>query len=474
MMNGKNLYILRNTEDFVRGELDNVALDQNAMSLEQMGGRYVLYGCYTSPTVSFPAFSSIAVSWNAETPKGTVVEAQCRVLVGEEWTGWHSFGKWSPYLSRNSQSGGQEKPTWLDNGILRVAGGRAVGAQLRIYLYTDNDEVSPVVRLLSASVRPSDWRPEPAEPYGRLLRLPAYSQKVRDPALSEDMDNACALTSLLNRQGQDILPEELALVMYDHGSASRKNHSFAAAAAGAYGYEAYLAYLEPAAVWERVKAGESLAMEVSYAAPKNPEPTADPAQPAGESAADPAEQLPVEPSLEQFSEYPELPGCFEGAEHQLLPLRGFALDAEGHVTALVNDSHAPTDREAEASYDAERLWEAYSGLCLLVTGFHKSGQRRSPMRFHMGLRAMTQLGSYMFQDPEGMDVPLPEDFGGCLAATLRDGSAWATTAHKHFCYLTQGTGGSVQLPENLLAPGSRVTVYAIWPSGNGLVGEITL
>ena len=70
----KNLYLMSGTDAFTKGGLDNVALTENAVCLEQSGGRYVLYGCFTSPEIRFPAFRQLTVSWNAETPKGTVVE----------------------------------------------------------------------------------------------------------------------------------------------------------------------------------------------------------------------------------------------------------------------------------------------------------------------------------------------------------------------------------------------------------------
>ncbi|EJX00042.1 hypothetical protein EVA_11852 [gut metagenome] len=263
MQNEKNRYILKGTEDFVRGEMDNVTLVENALCLEQMAGRYVLYGCYTSKAVNFPAFTHLALSWNAETPRGTVVEAQCRVLVGDEWSSWLSFGKWSPFIERPCVELNREQPVYIENGILKVVRGKATQAQLRIYLYTDNERISPLVRLLSASVRPVDWHREEAAPYGRLIRLPAYSREVRDPALREKLDSPCALASLMNRWGQDVLPEELAYSMLDQQTGNCSDPSFAAANAGSWGYEACLAYLDPLSVWEHIKAGDSVALELN-------------------------------------------------------------------------------------------------------------------------------------------------------------------------------------------------------------------
>lgn len=156
MQNAKNVYILSGTEAFTRGELDNVALAENAVCLEQTAGRYVLYGCYTSPVVAFPPFTELTMSWNAETPEGTVVEAQVRVLVDDKWSAWLSFGKWSPYLQRASTAQEPAAPAYVQGDTVHIPQGRAAQAQLRIYLYTDDERRTPTVRLLAASVRPAD------------------------------------------------------------------------------------------------------------------------------------------------------------------------------------------------------------------------------------------------------------------------------------------------------------------------------
>lgn len=91
-----NEYLLQGTEGFAKGEFDNVAASEGALSLERMDGRYMLYGCYTSQPLPFVAFDRLMVSWNAETPDGTVVEAQVRVRQAGVYSEWQSFGRWSP------------------------------------------------------------------------------------------------------------------------------------------------------------------------------------------------------------------------------------------------------------------------------------------------------------------------------------------------------------------------------------------
>lgn len=166
--------------------------------------------------------------------------------------------------AREPASGGGKAR--LCGDTIHIPAGRASLAQLRIYLYTNDEQLTPLVRLLAASVRPVDWRWEDAEPYGRLLRLPAYSQQLRDPVFAGSMSAAVTLASMINRWGQDALPEELAWGMRDFALGDCFNYAFMTALAGGYGYQAYRAYLDPAAVWQQVKAGHSIGLRMHYAA----------------------------------------------------------------------------------------------------------------------------------------------------------------------------------------------------------------
>ena len=67
----KNTVLLRDTEAFMRGELDNVTVAQNSIVLDLVQGSYVPYGCYTSAPLPMPLFDALRVSWNAASPDGT-------------------------------------------------------------------------------------------------------------------------------------------------------------------------------------------------------------------------------------------------------------------------------------------------------------------------------------------------------------------------------------------------------------------
>ena len=109
---------------------------------------------------------------------------------------------------------------------------------------------------------------------------------------------------------------------------------------------------------------------------------------------------------------------------------------------------------------------------MIITGKHPGEDEGHPIRRRAGLRALEQLGCYLFQSAEGEDMPLPEDFEGTLACTVPDGVAHAPTAHKAIHYLTPTEAGAVRLPPALLSEAGRLTVYAIDSSGGGLVGEV--
>ena len=208
----KNTVLLHETEAFMRGELDNVTVSQNSIVLDLVQGSYVPYGCYTSAPLPMPVFDALRVSWNAASPHGTAVEAQARVLVDGNWTPWVGFGKWSPYLHRESPAYQERGPVQRWPAHLQLDSKYATQAQLRIYLYSKDEKVTPAVTLLGVSTHVVDVIPARGRPVNARLHLMPYAAARRAPALRPWMDLANSLASLTNRWGADLLPEEFAQV----------------------------------------------------------------------------------------------------------------------------------------------------------------------------------------------------------------------------------------------------------------------
>ena len=263
-MEQRNNLVLQGTETFSRGQLDNVALDNGSVVLDSVAGRYLQYGSYTTPEFAMPAFCNLNVSWNAHAPQNTMVEVRCRVYAGGSWTGWMSFGKWAPDYPRASIS------THSDDGLIFLMGdtvtvalpGGGTGVQLQVNLSTNDDKVTPALRLLAAAVRPLAWDKQGGHPINRRLYLPEYCLSAHDPSFGRDMDLPLVMAALMNRWGEDILPEEVAYVMEDKTTGSTSNGAFAAAAAGCCGFPCWQAWMDLQDLREQIHDGCSVAVRI--------------------------------------------------------------------------------------------------------------------------------------------------------------------------------------------------------------------
>ena len=175
MMEQRNNLVLQGTETFSRGQLDNLALENGSLVLDSVAGRSLQYGSYTTPEFAMPAFCNLSVSWNASAPHNTMVEVRCRVYAGNAWTGWMSFGKWAPDYPRcSTHAQSEDGMIFLMGDTVTVATpGGGTGVQLQVNLSTNNDKVTPAVRLLAVAVRPLTWEKHNGHPLNRRLYISA-------------------------------------------------------------------------------------------------------------------------------------------------------------------------------------------------------------------------------------------------------------------------------------------------------------
>ena len=263
-MEQRNNLVLHGTETFSRGALDNVALESGAVVLDSSAGRYLPYGSYTTPEFAMPAFCNLNVSWNASAPHNTMVEVRCRVYAGNTWTGWLSFGKWAPDYPRCSiKAQSEDGLVFLMGDTVTVATpGGGTGIQLQVNLSTNDDKATPAVRLLAAAVRPLAWEKHNGHPLNRRLYLPEYCLSAHDPSFGREMDLPLVMAALMNRYGEDILPEEVAYAMEDKSTSSTGNAAFAAAAAGCCGYPCWQAWMDLADLRAQIHDDCSIAVRV--------------------------------------------------------------------------------------------------------------------------------------------------------------------------------------------------------------------
>ena len=438
-MEKRSFFLLHETEEFVRGELDNVTVSGAHILLDVVQGGYVPYGCYTSPPVPMPAFDALRPSWNAYAPPGTAVEVQARVMVDGNWTSWSSFGRWSPFLRREGAAPLTRGPLQLTPDLLALDSKVGSQLQLRIYLYTKDDKHTPWVSLLGGSVHPVDVIPGGGRAANASLHLPPYAVARRAPALLPQMDLACSVASLTNRWGADVLPEELALVMRDWQGTP--NLCFGAAAAGCWGFPAWVRWADLATLRTELRAGYGVVV-----------------------------QLESTPAQQQAG----LP------EHRYAAVRGFAAK-DGQPQVLLNDPYAAEeDFETEIELPLDEFLVAWTNVALCLrprTGLPAQG---CPKRSSVWVRpaGRQQPGIYHLT-LAGSEQLLPEDFcgsmdapTGVLAWTGPENRPHATTAHKRF-HFVQPVSGGVQL-EAVEGQRTKYTVYALDETGSMLVGDVTV
>ena len=381
-MEQRNNLVLQGTETFSRGQLDNVALENGALVLDSVAGRSLLYGSYTTPEFAMPAFCNLNVSWNAHAPQNTMAEVRCRVYAGGSWTGWMSFGKWAPDYPRASIS------THSDDGLIFLMGdtvtvalpGGGTGVQLQVNLSTNNDKVTPALRLLAAAVRPLAWDKQSGHPINRRLYLPEYCLPAHDPSFGRDMDLPLVMAALMNRWGEDILPEEVAYAMEDNATRSTGNAALAAAAAGCCGFPCWQAWMDLQDLRTQIHDDCPVAVRVERRIRGQRDPV----------------------------------GIWMG-------LRGFGHDdAVMADYVLLNDPTADSDGSVNCTMALSDFLRYFTGRAIALRRKPRDAAADLPNRVRCDL-ARSEDGRCYYFEQRGQRDPLPDDFSGWTAYTQPDG-----------------------------------------------------
>ncbi|MGN0707650.1 MAG: hypothetical protein ACI4JC_06575 [Faecalibacterium sp.] len=434
-MEQRNNLVLRGTETFSRGALDNVALDSGSLVLDSVAGRYLPYGSYTTPELAMPAFCNLNVSWNASAPHNTLVEVRCRVYAGSAWTSWMSFGKWAPDYPRCSiQTQSEDGLVFLMGDTITVAvPGGGTGIQLQVNLSTNDEKATPAVRLLAAAARPLAWEKQNGLPLNRQLYLPEYCLSVHDPSFGQSMDLPLILAALMNRWGEDILPEEVAYLMEDMATGSTANAAFAAAAAGCCGYPCWQAWMDLKDLRAQIHDGCSVAVQVENRTRNQREPVT-----------------------------------------TWMGLRGFWHDATVMADfVLLNDPFAENNGAVNRTMALADFMRYFTGRAIALRPKLREAPANRPRRIRCELERGQAEGEYYFMR-RGRRDPLPDSFAGWVAYALYDGVAHATTAHRTFCRMERTAGGGILFPPRQLEQGGKCSVYAVDQSGSMRVAELRL
>ena len=120
------------------------------------GGSYH-WGSMTSPAYGTAIqFDTLVPSWEAMTPAGTWVELEVRVRSEGGWSPWFDLGVWASEMGsvwRHSVNGQRSEAWEVSTDTLQSKGLAFADAyQYRLTLFTEQQDVSPSVRGISATV----------------------------------------------------------------------------------------------------------------------------------------------------------------------------------------------------------------------------------------------------------------------------------------------------------------------------------
>lgn len=297
-----NFVKITTAEDFSAGEctdLEPASVGDGALQLKTGASE----GVYVSPIYQTFPWNDLVASWNSDTPRGTSVEIYGRAYIpdydgwsngGETydgWTDWITWGEWSPFIERGCPQDADSHPSrsgdkngWAyaysfgsagDSSLNITDGLTATAFQLKAVVRADGTQTAqPVLRLVAATFKNTndpDWWSACSLTEGTgelpdsvLLDTPSIAQTIRDPDYGGVICSATSMSMLLDGQGADVLPEEVALTAFDYGYGGNGNWSFTCAAAGAYGYESYVSYSSFSALRQELTKGFGVALSVKY------------------------------------------------------------------------------------------------------------------------------------------------------------------------------------------------------------------
>ena len=281
--------------------------------------------------------------------------------------------------------------------------------------------------------------PSSGRPVNRTLHLMPYLQKRRAPVLAPWMDLAISLVSLTNRWGADILPEEFAQALRDWrkpDGCDCRNLGFAAAAAGSWGFPAWLCWGGLNILRDEMRKGYGAVVALQ---------------------ATPAEKEHGLP------------------DRRFAAVRGFVAGASAPQVLLCDPWADGTDFDAETAMPLDDFLVAWDNVALLMRRRLEEQPAWAPTHGSAWIRPVgTDAPGIYRLYVNGEEHPIPDDFcalGGLLAWTTPDDHPHATTAHRSFHFVEPEAGG-IRL-ESGETP-CKYTVYLIDTSGCMLVGDVTV
>ncbi|PKM61533.1 MAG: hypothetical protein CVU99_03045 [Firmicutes bacterium HGW-Firmicutes-4] len=280
-----NLMIQTTTSDF---NDHAVGLDRVEIAANSGDGEIRLQsgqqsGVYTSNIFNASPFTKTVLSWDTDTPAGTLVQVEARVCENavdgngqstENWSDWLSFGQWGTSIKRSSGIGTMDSPlAKIEVDTLVVKNGKTANKiQYRVILHSGTPGVTPTVRLIAMALRNANpgqgitkvFTDHPDLANLPVLNVPQFSQMVREPSIADSICSPTSVAMMLNYYGTAVQPETAAWGAYDYGADEFGNWPFNTAYAASFGYLTYVDYSTIEGLKREIAGGYPVAVAVAY------------------------------------------------------------------------------------------------------------------------------------------------------------------------------------------------------------------
>ena len=293
-----NLVKLTSTTDFNNGTLENVVIDETVGDGAIKLADGATEGTFISAEYDITDFEEMVASWNATLPGNASVEIQARAYIVShnedqprgDWSGYLTWGEFGPTVHRGGSSTndgavhGGNGWVFMDQDIFSVRGVHGgVKVQFKAILRREAaTDAAPVLRQINATIRNTNNGRKIEATYAekayegtlpnKVMNVaPAYAQGIRHPEIGGSICSPTTISMLLNARDKslDLLPEEVALNLFDFGNGIFGNWSYAASFAGLYGYEAYFQYASLDILMQELAKGNTVGMSVKYSNSKS-------------------------------------------------------------------------------------------------------------------------------------------------------------------------------------------------------------
>lgn len=450
-----NDFEIGTSDEFKLGTMNNVIVTESigdgVLTLKKTDDQYATNGEYISQIIDVPAFEYMIASWNSDTPEGTYVEIQAKVLVNhfdengtpiQTWTDWLSWGQWSPFMERSSADTKEKlAKTSTDELIIRGSDGEtACKVRMKAILHTDDSSVTPALRYLHGTLKNTINSESILKVFkeeiditnlDKLITTPAYSQSIRCPRIAGSICSPTTITMMLNRFGETLLPEEVAQNTYDFVYEGFGNWAFAMASTASYGYKSYVDYTTIEGLKREIAQGYPVGVSVKYSNIPN-------------------------------SKYPYVEGTTGSTGGHLILVTGFTT-IDGVEYVYVNDPYAKDNETVKRKYKLEQFQNAWSNeVAYIVHDKEINAGYAHTMRIDADLKETEVPNEYkVFVNNVNIDV---QNFGGTIAYTLDN-----DLTYKYFAKITDKNALTFTNDE---ISNSNLKVYVITDTGKVYVSKI--